>query len=90
METQSSNTVSPGNIRILWGGGLILFLASVSFRGLPVPPCKGSGTGAQSSNAVSPENIRILGGVRLFLPSVSVRGLPFSPCKGVGRGNPKF
>ena len=73
-ETQSSNTASPRNIRIL--GVIILFLAPVSFRGLSACPCKEPGTAARSSNAEFPGNIRILAGFMLFLDSVIFREIP--------------
>ena len=62
--TLSFNAEFPRNIRLL--GAIGLFLASVSFRGLPVWPFKGSGAVTQSSNAEFPGNIRFLGGVGLF------------------------
>ena len=44
-------------------GALTLFLDAVSFRGLPVGPCKRSGAESRSPNADPPGNIRILGGL---------------------------
>ena len=61
-------------MRIL--GALALFLASVSFRGLPMFPYFGaSGAKTKIPNTVFPGNMRILSTFILFLASVRFRDL---------------
>ena len=62
----------------------MIFLASVSFRWLPVCPRRESGSVTRSSNAGAPGNMRILDRLMIFLASVRFRVLPVCPCKGSG------
>ena len=74
--TQSPNAKIPGSIRIL--GGDALFLAPVSFRGLPACPCKVVGRPDQCPEAGVPGEIRIFGMGGVSVASVGFRGLPRS------------
>ena len=78
-------------------GGLVYFLASVGFRGIPARPLRGVGRGnPKSENCIFLEypdrrwRYSIFSLRELQRDSVLFRGVPLCPCRGAGYGSPKF